>query len=195
MRPKLSVVTLGVADVARARAFYETLGWPCDTEQSNDEIAFFLLDGVVLALFNWDELATDANLHTTPQLPGFRGVSLAHNEPSQQAVDDAFQQFLGAGATAVKQPTATPWGGYSGYVADLDGHLWELAHNPFADWTQSPSRAHTTDRPVPLSCRPAQLSRPQPRQPVPTPAIPSSSHRWSQSPGLASPSYLHQRRN
>jgi len=93
------------------------------------------LDGVFLALYGWDDLATDAELPTVPQVPGFRGITLAHNEPSVADVDRAYQRFLAAGATVVKRPAATDWGGHSGYVADPDGHLWELAYVPFADWT------------------------------------------------------------
>lgn len=135
MRPKLSLVTLGVRDVARARGFYEALGWPVDDTQSTEDIAFIPLDGVILALFGWGHLADDANLDTPEQTDGFRGMSLAHNEPSVAGVDEAFETFLAAGARIVKRPETTPWGGYSGYVADPDGHLWEVAYNPFADWT------------------------------------------------------------
>ena len=89
---------------------------------------------MVLGLFGWVDLEDDAGLPTSHG-SGFRGQSLAHNEPSPQDVDRVFQEFLEAGATVVKHPGRTPWGGYSGYVADLDGHLWEIAHNPFSDWT------------------------------------------------------------
>tara|TARA_B100002019_G_C21012454_1_gene470700 strand:- start:299 stop:703 length:405 start_codon:yes stop_codon:yes gene_type:complete len=132
VKPKVSLVTLGVRDVDRARAFYECLGWTASSDQG--KIAFFELEGVVLGLFGWDDLADDAGLPTSHG-SGFRGQSLAHNEPSPQDVDRVFQEFLEAGATVVKHPGQAPWGGYSGYVADLDGHLWEIAHNPFSDWT------------------------------------------------------------
>lgn len=132
VKPKVSLVTLGVRDVDRARAFYECLGWTASSDQG--KIAFFELEGVVLGLFGWDDLADDAGLPTSHG-SGFRGQSLAHNEPSPQDVDRVFQEFLEAGATVVKHPGRAPWGGYSGYVADLDGHLWEIAHNPFSDWT------------------------------------------------------------
>jgi uncharacterized protein len=135
MKQKLSVVTLGVSDVERAQRFYEALGWSPMPREPGSGISFFMLDGVVLALYGWDDLAADAQLPTAPQAPGFRGITLAHNEPSEQDVDRVFERFLEAGATVVKRPTATEWGGYSGYVADPDGHLWELAHNPFDDWT------------------------------------------------------------
>ena len=135
MRPKLSVVTLGVRDLDRARRFYEALGWSCGDADPGADVCFFTLDGVVLALSGWDDLAGDAELPATRQVSGFRGIALAHNEPSEADVHRAYGIFLAAGATVVKRPEATNWGGYSGYVADLDGHLWEIAHNPFDDWT------------------------------------------------------------
>ena len=135
MRPKLSVVTLGVRDLARARRFYEALGWSCGDPELGSDVCFFRLEGVVLALYGWDDLADDARLPKVEGRPGFRGIALAHNEPSADDVDRAYERFLAAGASVVKRPTATSWGGYSGYVADLDGHLWEIAHNPFEDWT------------------------------------------------------------
>ena len=132
MKAKVSLITLGVRDIARSQSFYEALGWPCS--HSTDDIAFFELDGVVLGLFGWDDLADDAGVASSDGV-AFRGVSLAHNEPSRDDVDRAFGEFLAAGATVVKHPEATEWGGYSGYVADPDGHLWEVAFNPFSDWT------------------------------------------------------------
>jgi len=132
VKPKISLITLGVSDVGRATAFYERLGWTASSDRG--EVAFFELEGVVLGLFGWDDLADDAGLPTSHG-SGFRGQSLAHNEPSPKDVDQVFQEFLEAGATVVKHPGPTPWGGYSGYVADLDGHLWEIAHNQFSDWT------------------------------------------------------------
>jgi len=86
-------------------------------------------------LYGWDDLAADAELPTVSQAPGFRGIAIAHNEPSEADVDRAYERFLAAGASFVKRPAVTDWGGYSGNVADLDGHLWELAYNPFDDWT------------------------------------------------------------
>jgi len=135
MRPKMSVVTLGVRDLIRARGFYEALGWSYVPAQPGSDVCFFTLDGVVLALYGWDDLAADAEFSTVPQSPGFRGITLAHNEPSEADVDRAYEEFLSAGAGVVKRPAATDWGGYSGYVADPDGHLWEIAYNPFDDWT------------------------------------------------------------
>jgi len=135
VKPKLSVVTLGVRDLARSRAFYEALGWSCNAAEPDAAIYFFTLDNVVLAVFGVDALAEDTGVVAGATAPTFRGIALAHNEPSIAAVDAAYQQFLHAGATGVKPPKATAWGGYSGYVTDPDGHLWEIAFNPMDDWT------------------------------------------------------------
>jgi hypothetical protein len=93
----------------------------------------FRLEGTWLALYPREALAEDAQVSSAGS--GFSGFSLAHNEPSPEAVDAAFAAALAIGATAVKQPEKVFWGGYSGYFADPDGHLWEIAHNPFTDLT------------------------------------------------------------
>ncbi len=85
--------------------------------------------GSVIVLCPWSELADDVGVDSAGA--GFRGVTLASNQDSREDVDSEFERWLSAGATQVKRPTETPWGGYSSYLADLDGHLWELAHNPF----------------------------------------------------------------
>ncbi len=134
----LSLITLGVADVARSTAFYESLGWQ-RAEASEPTITFLRLGTpgggwVVLGLFGADHLAADAHLEAAPA-SGFRGVTLASNQASRDDVDRVVAAFVTAGATVVKAPEAVFWGGYSGYVADPDGHLWEIAHNPFSpDW-------------------------------------------------------------
>lgn len=128
MEPRLSLVTLGVADMARARAFYERLGFTASSE-SNAHVTFFDAGGVVLGLFGRNALAEDAGVADTP--PAFSGVSLAHNVRSEADVDRTMQEAAAAGATITKPPQKTFWGGYSGYFADPDGHLWEVAHNPF----------------------------------------------------------------
>lgn len=133
----LSLVTLGVADVARSTAFYEALGWR-RSDDSQSTITFLRLGTpgggwVVLGLFGATELADDA-LQPAPS-GGFRGVTLASNQPSRDGVDRVFAAFVVAGAAVAKRPEAVSWGGYSGYVADPDGHLWEIAHNPFSpEW-------------------------------------------------------------
>ncbi len=129
MEQRLSLVTLGVADVARARAFYERLGWRA-AAPSNDAITFFDLGGLALALFERDALAADAGVPAAGT--GFTAVTLAHNVRSEAEVDATIDAAVAAGARLVKPAERAPWGGYSGYVADPDGHLWEIAHNPFA---------------------------------------------------------------
>jgi uncharacterized protein len=124
----ISLVTLGVADIAAAKLFFERLGWR-DTAKSQSEVAFLQGHNIVLGLFGRSSLAEDAGVEDRPA--GFAGIALAVNLPSEQAVDDYFRRALEAGATALKQPHKVFWGGYSGYFADLDGHIWELAHNPF----------------------------------------------------------------
>ena len=134
MKPKLSLVTLGVSDLDRSRRFYEALGWGPQDWTPESKVVFFELNGVMLSLFGRDDLAEDVGVEAT-RSTGFASITLAHNEPSIDDVDRAFNEFISAGATAVKTPQATAWGGYSGYVADPDGHLWEVAFNPFSDWT------------------------------------------------------------
>lgn len=126
--PRLSIVTLGVANVARARAFYEALGWRASAA-SQPAITFFQLAGVVLALFDRNDLADDATV--APAGDGFRAVTLAHNVASQAEVDAALAHAESAGARIVKPAAKVSWGGYSGYFCDPDGHLWEVAFNPF----------------------------------------------------------------
>ena len=128
--PRISLVTLGVTDMARARAFYEALGWKAGGP-SNEHVTFFQGRGIVLGLFGHDELAKDAGIKSAPP-PAFRGMSLAYNCRSEKEVDEAFVHAVSCGAKAVKQPEKVFWGGYSGYFADPDGHLWEVAFNPFA---------------------------------------------------------------
>lgn len=124
----VSMMTLGVADLPRARAFYETLGFTAGPG-SSENIAFFQLGGLVLALFPRASLAEDAQVIDDGQ--GFDGVTLAHNYPSEEAVDAAMAHALASGAVLKKKPQKVFWGGYSGYFADPDGHLWEVAYNPF----------------------------------------------------------------
>jgi len=129
MEQRLSLVTLGVGDVAAARTFYARLGWR-EAAASIPRIAFFDLGGFALALFGRDDLAADVGVGAAGE--GFRGVTLAHNVASPTAVDATLADAVAAGGRLVKPAGATAWGGYSGYFADPDGHLWEVAHNPFA---------------------------------------------------------------
>lgn len=126
-RQRISLVTLGVADLARARAFYAALGWV--EAEATDGMACFQLMGQALMLFGRDALAQDQG---RPEAAlGAGAITLAQNFNSPAEVDDAFAAALAAGATLLKAPEAVFWGGYSGYYADPDGHVWEVAHNPF----------------------------------------------------------------
>ena len=125
---RISLVTLGVADVARSTAFYESLGWR-RSSASLPVITFFNTSGPVLALFGRQDLAEDATVD--PAGSGFRGVTLSINVESVAAVDDLHDEWVAAGATSVRAPVPAVFeGGRTAYVADPDGHLWEFAHNP-----------------------------------------------------------------
>lgn len=124
---RVTLITLGVADLAAARAFYGRLGWK--EHGANEGVAFFQLAGQALALFGKAELAADQGRPGAPL--GTGAVTLAQNFASEAEVDAAFTAALAAGATALKAPEKVFWGGYSGYWADLDGHVWEVAMNPF----------------------------------------------------------------
>lgn len=125
----LHIVTLGVRDLARSIDFYTALGWERhgDPEQG---IVWFRTSGSWIGLFGYADLAADAALDAPDELPAYRGVTLAINLPTEGEVDEAFTAAVAAGATVVKPAERMEWGGYSGYVADPDGHLWELACNP-----------------------------------------------------------------
>jgi catechol 2,3-dioxygenase-like lactoylglutathione lyase family enzyme len=128
MEPRVSLITLGVGDLDRSVSFYrDVLGWPT-TYALGDPIAFFQLRGVVLGVFPRAALAEDATVPA--QGGGFRGVTFAHNLRSRKAVDAMFERLRSRGVAIVKPPRKAEWGGYSGYIADPDGHLWEIAHNP-----------------------------------------------------------------
>nr|WP_241255710.1 VOC family protein [Candidatus Protofrankia californiensis] len=126
MEQRVSLITLGVGDVRRARAFYERLGWQ---GQEVEETVFFQTGGIVLVLWGRDKLARDCGI-TEGQAGGFSGVALAHNVRSKAAVDDVIAAAERAGATVTRPPAETFYGGYAGVFTDLDGHAWEIAHNP-----------------------------------------------------------------
>ena len=128
MTTNISIVTLGVEDLAASTEFYEKIGWN-NTTASQDSVTFLQGRSVVLGLYGRDALAEDAQVDPTGS--GFRGVSLAINMESEAAVDQFFAKAVSIGADATKQPQKVFWGGYSGYFADPDGHLWEVAYNPF----------------------------------------------------------------
>jgi uncharacterized protein len=131
MTQPFSLLTLGVQDVERAAAFYERVGF--ERPPGPDGLVLLRTVGTVIALHPWGELADDTMLEAIDlgQALRFRGVTMASNQPSRADVDAAFARWVAAGGTPVKEPVEVFWGGYSSYVADLDGHLWELAHNPF----------------------------------------------------------------
>jgi len=134
MKPKISLITLGVADLARSLAFYrDGLGFVPHNYTAGDDCIMFPLEGTWLALYPRASLAEDVGVSAAGS--GFPGFSVAHNVPSREAADRVFAQAVAAGARAVKTPQAVFWGGYSGYFADPDGFLWEVAHNPFTDLT------------------------------------------------------------
>ena len=129
MDQRLSLITLGVADLERARAFYTALGWRSDTDPSMD-VAFFQAGGMVVALWDRAKLAEDSGVEDAG---GWGGVTLAYNTRSEAEVDEVVEQAQAAGAAVPREPAPTFWGGYSGIFVDPDGHPWEVAHNP--RWT------------------------------------------------------------
>ena len=133
MEPRISLITLGVADLERARAFYrDIIGW--QPVESPPEVAFFDLGGLVLSLYGSADLAAD--IGTEPGSASPPAFTLAHNLRSREEVDELFSRLEARGAAIVKPPRPADWGGYSGYFSDPDGHMWEVAHNPF--WTILP---------------------------------------------------------
>ena len=138
MKPRISMITLGVNDMAKSVSFYKNgLGFP--QMASPPEVAFFSLNGSWLGLFDYEALAKDSGLATMSGSQGeksmgddaFKGFTLAHNVASEKEVDTILAQALSAGGELSKAAQKTTWGGYSGYFKDPDGYLWEVAHNPF----------------------------------------------------------------
>jgi len=127
--PNFCIVTLGVADLDRSIAFYSAIGWEMRGDRAQG-IVWFKTSGTWIGLFPRSDLADDAALPLAADLPRFRDVTLALNLPSEADVDTGFETMTAAGATLVKAAHRMEWGGYSGYVADPDGHLWELCYNP-----------------------------------------------------------------
>jgi len=128
MKPKITIITLGVKDLARSVEFYEKgLGLP--RKKGPDEIAFFETEGTMLSLYPREKLAEDVTV--PPDGSGFRGFTLAHNVGSPEEVDATLAEAVAAGAELVKPGQKVFWGGYSGYFRDPDGFYWEVAHNPF----------------------------------------------------------------
>ncbi len=134
---RVTLITLGVADLDRARAFYAALGWTPAAAQ--DEVVFYQMNGLVLGLFGKSDLAADQGRPGAAL--GTGAMTLAQNFPTEAEVDAAYDRALAAGATPLKRPEKVFWGGYSGYFADPDGHVWELAMNPF--WPLAPDGSLT----------------------------------------------------
>lgn len=131
MEQRVSLVTLGVSDLARARAFYEALGWQTGAEPAAD-VVFFQAGAMILALWDRAALAADSGVEDPG---GYGGITLAHNVRSPGEVDAVIAEARKAGATIAREPAETFWGGYSAVFLDPDGHPWEVAHNPH--WTLS----------------------------------------------------------
>ncbi|MBI5456114.1 VOC family protein [Candidatus Kaiserbacteria bacterium] len=129
MKPKISLVTLGVKDLEASTKFYKKLGFKED--ENNDGIVFFKLQNLTLALFPREALANDAGV--SEEGSGFRAFSLAHNVASAHEVDTSLNVAKKAGAKIIKTGHKASWGGYTGYFADPDGFLWEVAWNPFME--------------------------------------------------------------
>lgn len=129
MEQRVSLVTLGVRDLARARAFYEALGWTSGANPA-DDVVFFQAGGMIVSLWGRDQLAKDTVVEDSG---GWGGVTLAYNTRSPAEVDAVLEEVRRAGGTVTREGGETFWGGYSGAFADTEGHPWEVAHNP--NWT------------------------------------------------------------
>jgi hypothetical protein len=129
MEPRLTIVTLGVSDYRRAKSFYEALGWVCSLDI--EETAFFQANGVILVLWSRAKLAADSGI--VDEGARWGGVTLAHNVRSRDEVHRVIEDARASGAEVTKEPQDTFYGGYAGVFRDLDGHAWEVAHNPGFD--------------------------------------------------------------
>ena len=137
MKPRVHIITLGVQDLKKSRQFYEKgLGFKVSSA-SQDSIVFFLMEGLILALYPHASLAEDAMV--SEKGSGFKGVTLAHNVESKEEVAVILQEAKAAGGKIVKPAQDVFWGGHSGYFTDLDGHLWEVAWNPHFSFSQDGS--------------------------------------------------------
>ena len=129
MDQRLSLITLGVSDLARSRTFYEALGWKTNAAP-DDDVVFFQAGGMVIALWGRDQLAEDSGVEDRG---GWGGMTLAYNTRSPEEVDAVIEEARAAGGAITREPGETFWDGYSGMFCDPDGHPWEVAHNP--RWT------------------------------------------------------------
>lgn len=134
MKRKISLITLGVSHIQKSLHFYrDGLGFKTHNYKEGEDVVFFAMEGTWLALYPKEKLAEDASV--SPVGSGFTGMTLAHNVSSEQEVDAVFDLATSVGAKPIKRPQKVFWGGYSGYFADPDGYLWEIAYNPFIDLT------------------------------------------------------------
>ena len=127
MEQRISLITLGVRDLGRARSFYEALGWVPTGAKPDDDVFFFQAGGMALALWDRTKLAEDS---VVTDSGGWGGVTLAHNVRSPEEVDAVLREAEAAGASIARPGAETFWGGYSGVFIDPEGHAWEVAHNP-----------------------------------------------------------------
>ena len=135
MRQKINIITLGVSDLQKTLDFYENgLNWK-KSEASQEHIAFFQMGGIVLAFYPKVSLADDAKISVNGN--GFSGITIAYNAKSESEVDEVLKEVEKLGAKIVKPAEKVFWGGYSGYFEDLDGHLFEVAHNPFVKFDEN----------------------------------------------------------
>ena len=129
MEQRLTIITLGVSDLKKSTDFYENkFGWK-KSELSNEYISFFTLNGIQLALYGRNELAKDATVDSNGN--GFKGFTISYNTKSEKEVDQLINKLKNEGVEIIKEPQKTDWGGYSSYISDLDGNLWEIAFNPY----------------------------------------------------------------
>jgi len=140
---RVTLITLGVSDLERSEAFYSALGWVA-RDDGLPEVRFYQINGMALGLFGMDALAKDQGRPGAAL--GVGGATLAQNFTSEEEVDAAYDLAISAGAEALKRPEKVFWGGYSGYYADPDGHVWEVAHNPF--WTLNADGSLTLPEPA-----------------------------------------------
>jgi hypothetical protein len=141
LEQRVSLVTLGVADLARSRAFYEALGWKTGAAPG-DDVVFFQAGGMIVALWSREALAEDSGVEDPG---GWGGIALAYNARSPEDVDSALAEAERAGARIARRGAPTFWGGYSGIFVDPDGHPWEIAHNP--GWTLAADGSVSLERP------------------------------------------------
>lgn len=135
MRQKISMVTLGVSDIVKSTAFYESLGWCPSGESKTGKITFFDMGGVIFGLYPREALADDAQVSSDGG--GFRGVAVSFNASSKAEVDTVLADAVKCGGKLVKPAEDVFWGGYGGYFSDPDGHLFEVAYNPFWELDES----------------------------------------------------------